>query len=237
MALADCDVVYIVRPGDDNDELRYSLRSVAANVPHRNVVIAGYKPDWVRNVHYIAVGQQGNKYANAMANWRAAVNSNQVSENFMLFNDDFYIMQPLEGLKTFHRGELHDVINYYEKLGGPYVLNMKRTRKLLTDLGVRRQLSYALHIPMMINKTKYKFLIGGLEAAEYPLENIQMRTLYGNFWQLGGELHKDVKISSPDEKPDTKAVFLSSLDTSFNGLIGDYVRQRFNKPCKYEVEA
>lgn len=27
------DVIYPVRPGDDNEELRYSLRSLAANFP------------------------------------------------------------------------------------------------------------------------------------------------------------------------------------------------------------
>lgn len=230
------DIVYVVRPGDDNEELRYSLRSVAANMPHRNIVIAGYKPDWVKDVRYIPVEQTGTKYQNAMANWVAAINDDYLSEDFILFNDDFYVMQPVEYLKTFHRGRVQDVIRIYDHRGGPYVTNMKRTAKLLNQLGVTEQFSYALHIPMFMNKTKYKFLLGGIEAAGYPLEGVQMRTLYGNFWRVGGEYHDDVKVNKVDEIPDAGSVFLSSLDESFKGLVGELVRERFNKPCKYEVE-
>lgn len=233
----DSDVVYIVREGDDNEELRYSLRSVAANLPHRNVVIAGYIPTWVKDVHAIPTNQatEVTKYGKAMINWRAAVNNDYVSQDFMLFNDDFYIMQPIEYLKHFNRGPLRNVMHEYESKGGPYLNGMKRTSKLLYDLGINDQHSYALHIPMWLNKTKYKFLIGGLEAAGYQLDGIQMRTLYGNFWKVGGEYHRDVKINSPDETPDPEAVFLSSLDESFSGKVGDLIRERFNTKCKYEV--
>lgn len=235
--MENCDVVYIVRPGDDNEELRYSLRSVAANMPHRNVVIAGHTPKWVRNVTSIDTNQlaERSKYAAAMLNWKAAINSDEVSENFILFNDDFFIMQPIEYLKVFNRGPLDNVIEYYQDKGGPYVHNMKRTRKLLKDMGATDLRSYALHIPMPLNKTRYKFLLGGVEAAGYELDGIQMRTLYGNFWRIGGEYHDDVKINKVDEKPDPNAVFLSSLDESFSGLVGDLVRERFNTKCIYEA--
>ncbi len=50
------DVVYVVRPGDKNEELRYSIRSVIANLPHRKVWIAGYKPTWLSDdLGYIKV--------------------------------------------------------------------------------------------------------------------------------------------------------------------------------------
>lgn len=234
----DKDIVYIVRPGDDNEELRYSLRSVAANMPHRHIYIAGYTPKWVRGVESIDTKQQAErtKYARAMLNWKAAINNDWVSEDFMLFNDDFFIMQPIEYLKTFNRGPLDNVIAYYDQKGGPYVNNMKRTRKLLKELGVTDARSYALHIPMWLNKTRYKFLLGGVEAAGYTLEGIQMRTLYGNFWNVGGEYHDDVKISAKTGKPDPNAVFLSSLDESFSdGEIGKFVRERFNTKCRYEA--
>jgi hypothetical protein len=47
------DVVYVVRPGNRNEELRYSLRSIAAHLPHRRVWLAGFCPSWVRNISFI----------------------------------------------------------------------------------------------------------------------------------------------------------------------------------------
>ena len=49
------DAVYYVRPGDRNDELRYSLRSLA-NLPHDRVWIVGHTPPWVTGIESI----QGN---------------------------------------------------------------------------------------------------------------------------------------------------------------------------------
>jgi hypothetical protein len=60
------DLVYVVREGDRNNELRHSLRSVVANVPHRLVWIAGYKPGWVSDlVGYIPMAQRGTKWQNS----------------------------------------------------------------------------------------------------------------------------------------------------------------------------
>jgi hypothetical protein len=237
MKTDDLDVVYIVREGDDNEELRYSLRSIAANLPHRRVVIAGHKPDWVRGVLHIPTDQasQRTKYAKAMLNWKAAVNDDYLSENFVLFNDDFYVMQPLEELPIYHRGPINNIIDHYNKLGGPYVANMKRTRKLLKDLGADNLLSYALHIPMVVNKTRYKFLLGGLEAAGYDLDGVQLRSLYGNFWRLGGEYREDVKYGKATDVPNPDSDFLSTLDESFNdGITGKLIRQTFTEKCRYE---
>lgn len=237
MNLADTDIVYIVREGEDNEELRYSLRSVAANLPHRKIIIAGYKPDWVKEVVYLPTNQAQEKtgYARAMLNWKAAINSEEVTENFILFNDDFYVMKPLKELPTLHRGSLDEVIKHYENKGGPYVHNMKRTRKILTDMGVRDLKSYALHVPMAMKKRNYKFLLAGLEANEIPVEGIQMRTLYGNLWQVGGEELPDVKATKLIDEPDRESTFLSTLDQTFNnGVTGEYVRQQFTTKCRYE---
>lgn len=38
------DLVYIVKNSEVNEDLRYSLRSVAKFVPHNKIWIVGYKP-------------------------------------------------------------------------------------------------------------------------------------------------------------------------------------------------
>ena len=59
------DLVYIVKNSEVNEDLRYSLRSVAKFVPHDKIWIVGYKPSWVQNVEYLPVPQNlGSKWKN-----------------------------------------------------------------------------------------------------------------------------------------------------------------------------
>ena len=233
---SDMDIVYIVRAGEVNEELRYSLRSLR-NLPHRRVVIAGYIPKWVRNVVSIPVNQnQVTKYANAEQNWQHAMNDHRVSDNFILFNDDFFVMQPLAGLPNLHRGKLNDVIRYYEQINsGQYLQNMERTRDLLLEFGIEEPLSYALHVPMMMNKKRRKVLQATQLMFNESGLDIQMRTLYGNFYHLGGEYYDDVKANGLNDMPDKSAVFLSSNDQTFmRGKIGEYIKATFTEKSYYE---
>lgn len=45
------DLVWIVKPGDGNEELRWSLRSAVAHVPHERVWIVGSRPGWCTAPH------------------------------------------------------------------------------------------------------------------------------------------------------------------------------------------
>lgn len=237
MNLHEMDVVYIVKPSNANEELRHSLRSVAANLPHRRVVIAGHKPDWVKNVLHIPTLQQNpSKYLNAEENWQAAMNSAGVSDDFILFNDDFFVMHPITEIPAAHRGDLDDVIAYYSNIPSAYLSNMQATKEVLNKLAFTDLKSYALHIPMVMNKERRK-LLQAIVALANPMHlDTQMRTLYGNFWRVGGVQMDDVKVNGVGDKFNTKSTFLSTSDQSFRrGEIGKFIRERFNTKCKYEV--
>lgn len=232
------DIVYIVRPGESNEELRYSLRSVAKNFPHKRVIIAGYKPTWVKDVLHLPSEQKGTKYQNAEANWRAVMAEPSIKD-FVLFNDDFFIMRHVAKLPVYHRGDLADIINYYHSKypGQAYVLNMTRTATMLDKLGIPKkdQKSYALHVPMVMNREKRALLCKIAEMLNPDGKDYQMRTLYGNFYRLGGAEMADVKVSLKDVVPDTSQTFLSTLDDSFrDGKIGVYIRNTFPDKCRYE---
>lgn len=244
MKTQNLDVVIPLKESEDNEELRYVLRSIAANLPHRKVFLAGFKPSWVRNVELISVEvPEGLKYSKSLANTKAACLDPRVSDDFILFNDDFFVMKPVQGIEPVHRGFLrhfhahyavknHRYRNYRDGIG--------RMRNILEILGVpdEAQLSYELHLPMIFNKEKR------LEAYaiqdKYPAGDLALHTntLYGNLYSVGGELVNDVKYFRPDDKPDTEAVFVSSDDKSFEaGCIGDYVRAAFPEACRYEVSS
>ena len=91
------DVVYIFRKGRQNSlALRLSLRSLV-NVPHRDVIIVGDLPEWVdkdKVKHFPCKDSSSIKTLNAWNKLRF-ICEQDISEDFILFNDDFYVMKPL----------------------------------------------------------------------------------------------------------------------------------------------
>src|SRR5690606_31556781 len=177
------DLVYVVRPGETNEELRYSLRSVAEHLPHRQVWLAGHCPRWARNVGHIPVEQAGTKYQNSTRNLRAAAEHPGVADVFLLMNDDFFVMKPVPRMPVLHRGPVDRVEAYYaSRARGLYLRGRRETRDLLASLGHHRPLSYELHVPMPMRKSRV------LEVLDIgrDLEVLHKRTLYGNLYGIGG---------------------------------------------------
>lgn len=236
MDTSNMDVCYIVRRGDDNEELRHSLRSVAENLPHRKIVIAGHVPKWANNVIGIQRKQDPHrKYENAELNWQAIADDSRVSDNFIVMNDDFFIMQKLDQLPLLHRGDLGAVNEHYSQYSGHYATSLKRTIDLLEQLGITNLKSYALHVPMIMNKARRKAAQGVVTAFGHQPGHVQMRTFYGNLWGVGGGEMHDVKVLAKDKVPSEKLPFISTNDQTFNdGQVGEMIRQRFSNKCKYE---
>lgn len=232
------DIVIPLKRSIRNEELRYTIRSIVKNFPHDKIWLAGYSPKWLYGIGYIPVQvPYGSKYRKAAANILTACKDPRVSDDFYLFNDDFFVMQPVTELRTLHRGPLINHLKRLEKdyTAKPYYDGMKRTYDILRRMGFEEPLNYGLHIPMKINKKKW------LEAwkmqEEYNPKRlpIHLRTFYGNVFHLKGEGIDDVKLAKLTEIPSGEELFLSSNDNSFAvGNIGDYVRSRFPKACKYE---
>jgi hypothetical protein len=68
--------------------------------PEAKVWLVGGKPDWYSG-NFIEVDQKHHKYANAINNLQALCNSEEISNNFILMNDDFFIIKPIKKLISF----------------------------------------------------------------------------------------------------------------------------------------
>lgn len=229
------DVVFPVRPGDENEELRCSLRSIAAHLPHGRVWLAGHRPAWCSaEVGHIPVAQAGSKWANSRANRLAACRDADVSEAFVLMNDDFFVMQPVDELPVLHRGPVTQVLRgYHPGARTPYVAGMRATADWLRRRGVEEPISYELHAPMAVTKTGLAEVLALAEAS--GIEAPHVRTMFGNLHAVGGEQAADVKVHALDETPDDDAVFVSTTDASFaRGQVGGWIRERLAQPCRYE---
>jgi hypothetical protein len=227
------DVVYPVRRGNHNDELRYSLRSLV-NVPHGRVILSGYIPNWVTNVTAIDREQEGSNWANARANIEAALA--EASDPFYLFNDDFYVMLPMDEIPVMHAGPLAEVIERYRRTRhtGAYWRGMVATHLLLQEFGFSEPLGYELHMPLLIHHAPF------LEALAMGngIEALALRTLYGNLANLQGQQKEDCKVMARagvldyDQWP-----FLSSNDDLSYSPIGKYLSHIFHAPCTYESDS
>lgn len=233
------DLVFVVRHGEPNDSLRYVLRSMAANVPHATVWIAGYCPEWATGVRHIPVPQLSTKWANSTSNLRAAVTHRDVADRFVFCCDDTFVLRPVDRIPVMHRGPVAGVVADYEArgVGSQYVMGMRATAKLLGRLGRPDPLCYEVHAPLPVDKEPMAEALELAGRVHYPLHK---RTLYGAWWQIGGELVEDPKVADRDAKgwPATWGyVSTSAGHMNVGHPVGDLIRALFPDPSPYELPA
>lgn len=226
------DIVYILRQGK-NEELRYSLRSVEKNYPHERVIIYGGKPDGIEPDLFIPYAQPGDtKWEKVRKTIELICKNDQLTEDFILFNDDFFIMKPVENPTNYYDGTLAERINSIEgALFGRHSVYSDRLRHLedtLKRAGIENPLNYAHHTPMIINREKM------LETLKkYPNEPM-FRALYGNINQIGGENMPDVKFYQR-RQPFPIGQYASTADESWRQeKIGQIIRGKFAMRSRFE---
>lgn len=229
------DLVVPVREAPANPELRYALRSWAANLPHAGRLwVVGHRPPWMTGVRHIPISQDGNKWKNTTAAVRAACQHPEVSRRWLLMNDDFFIMRPLPGgMPVLHGGLVADVEKQCAgSVSSAYLDGMRRTRAALEELGHPAPLSYELHAPLPVDKA------GMLRALDQvPLaDGMHKRTAYGVLNRIGGTQVEDVKIRHRAPRGfGPQSVFLSTMPDAFlHGHVGRFIRAAFPRQCQYE---
>src|SRR4051812_21459970 len=89
-------VYYLKNPGE---EFRYSLRSLAANAPVDRVTVIGDAPPWLKGVKVLDGNPTQDANTNSVAN--AHIAARAFPERFVMMNDDFFVLRPLEVLPQF----------------------------------------------------------------------------------------------------------------------------------------
>lgn len=221
--------VYICRRGE-NEELRYSIRSVMSSFPDATIWVIGEPPRWYSG-NKITVIQDQSKYKNAYNNLRAIIKSSSIPEKFVLMNDDFFILNKVDTIENFIGGTLwNKVIFHIDYIGNTsYTKMLKSTYDYLVSLGYEDPLDYELHVPINCKKSILKRSIK---------DGLLWRSIYGNLANLGGKQIKDVKVYDNIANPksaniDDITMFLSTDDASFNKLFS-WLTRKFPKPSIYE---
>ena len=225
------DLVYICRAGD-NEELRYSIRSIEKNFPGQKIWVAGYKPDWYDGP-FISIPDTSTKFKNIRLALNEVCKHPEVSEDFVFMNDDFFLIKPIKEWKNYDGGLLSDKIARYRQINSTstYAIILKRTFDQLKRMGIRKPIDYDIHVPMVFNKAK---------LLEISYLQFQPRSLYGNIYQIASETITDVKRYASDSYMSQLSYtlneypFISTEDKSFNVVKEQVLGDMFPKPSKYE---
>ena len=211
------------------------------NLPHDRVFFVGGCANSVKreNVFYIPNKQDKGKWRNSTANVKLACSDDRLSDDFILMNDDFFILRevkdPIEELNL-HRGSIKNVYDYYAKKYSnetEWSKGMRLTEEVIKAQGIKEPLCYELHIPMVINKKKFLdiFNIKGLET----INCLHKRSLYGNLYLKGSKYAEDVKVlNSGGFDPGKYRKFLSCSDSGFK-KVKDFLSSKFAEKSVYEV--
>jgi len=228
------DYVYMCRDGD-NEELRYSIRSVEKNMPPGNIWVVGGKPDWYTG-NFIAVEQTRKSYANVREQLRVVCSTESITDDFVLMNDDFFVVNPVKEIPTWYTGTLADRICDMQQVrsaNSGYLRLLVVTNNVIRRSGISRPLDYEVHSPMIMNKEKLSSCLHS---------NALWRSYYGNKYNIGGTQHEDIKIHSNEILENSSKTiidlstepYISGSDYNFEFLKSSVLDNLFPDPSKYE---
>ena len=235
METKDLDVVYVLKQGVQGDELRYSIRSLK-NLPHRNVWVYGDCPEWLTGVFHVPTEQKGIKWENTSNMYLQICSNPNISDKFIIMNDDFYILEPIEKLDYYYSKTLPERIEETKIRAGStlrlsrYGQQLQMVEYYLTK-NHYSNLNYELHIPMIFDKKLLKRAIKKLPNRGYAAR----RSLYANVNELGGIDRPDCKIYDITTTPKKGEIFCSTADFSFrHGRIKKYLQEKFKEKSIHE---
>ena len=186
------DVIYILKSKVDTEELKYSLRSVEKNFPHRKVWFIGGQPEGLTpdvRLEHKQVGED--KWSMIRSSMWQAIKNPELTDDFFLFNDDFFVMKPVKG--GFINYVDKTLANRIEELRevhpwlNPYGRTVYKANEELKSLGIKQPMNFEVHLPMLFNK---ELVAQTINQCSSP----QMRSIYGNLSNCKYRQHSDVKV-------------------------------------------
>lgn len=242
------DLVYIVKEDDNNEELRYSLRSIAKYLPESRVWIVGHKPNWVQNVEYIHTEQKAGKWQNSVNNIIAACRSEDITDDFVLMNDDFFAVRPIKDLEASCNvaiGTIDQAIQKYINHKSAWFDAFKYAKELLEQMGIEGPYyNYESHSPIILNKKLFLEFINMPEIQDFMKTKkiLHKRSVYKNIYKIKPKmLPEDIKLNKDDDiKTKTKICdWFSVYDRQIHCLsypqLNLYLKANYPTQCKYEA--
>lgn len=220
------DILYYVGSGSHhgNRELLYSLRALEKHCKDiGDVWIVGNRPHFLNDkVKYLWVEDGGAWWQNAFYKTLAAIKAG-ISKEFLLMNDDFFMLQDFEAGKYpyYHKGEMPEIPK------SKYQTVICNTGRILKIQGYPTK-HYGIHCPIRIDGEKYKQLEKYYTNPYEPVP-VSARCLYGNIFCIGME----VKDNKGKELKDSPTGCYSTTDWITADMF-EKLEAMFPTPSKWE---
>jgi hypothetical protein len=174
------------------------------------------------------------KTANGVTKIMRAAKDGRISEHFVLMNDDFFFLKKQRAVPYCYRGKTSEFIDNHRTKGGYYYQTLINTEKFLIQQGIKNPKDYAVHSPVIYEKSKLRKL------RSRQLRGCFLRSVYCNLMNVRGKKIEDFKANTLDEfkyQLSRNAPILSSSDEIVNERdFLDWISTKFPTPSKYESD-
>jgi len=256
------DIVYVFRHSRHGDEeIRFSLRSVAQNLPFiRKVWIFGDRPSFLSDDTSI-VEQVPHEYMAPLLGYRTPVRNDflmlilaslipRLAFDFVRFADDYIILAPLSRERLTTPSAIEDLAHISSRGSGQWKDQLWRTYDLLKQYGYAGY-NFEAHVPQPYTKQLAfeAFMSFRSFLSEERFGGIVTATTVFNFglkhhglpfiWLAEEKSKAGFYGKCPAEAEIAAAcegkLFLSFDDAGFGPTMLEFLRRRFPEPCKYEA--
>ena len=231
------DIVYVYGFGYSawrENEIKYSLRSLARFGQNYNrVFIVGDCPIFVnQSVIHIPFKEDKfrNKKRNIIDKIIAACKEADITDDFILFNDDYFIAKPLDfnNLPYFYDKTLEEKISE-KQYDDYYKQSIINTYKALKKNN-KPHLHYDIHYPIFINKVKF---LEVMDKYDYNIrDGYAVKSLYCNELEVEGVKKDECKINGITDKFEIENIFERNEIIS----TGEMTREIINKIISFYPE-
>lgn len=200
-------------------EIYKCVELIRKNLPHRNIFICGDNPEIDDTIYIERNKTGGTRYLDAERNIRLALEDERLSDEFYLFNDDFFILKPIKEVPLYHAGDIETVIKEKESTikTHAYAVALKNTKRWLEKKGIDDIVAYTLHLPVKMNKQK-RLEISDLIMPELEKgKQLLTKTIYFNIYPETSCIKKDVKVYGNEDPKDE--VYLSTINDTQKAFI------------------
>ncbi len=231
-------VAYILCDGSkcDNLELRLSLRSIEKHLKPERVIVCGHDPEFlsdnVEDISHYPPKKENDAAFGIKENLLALCNYPSTPDEFVLMNDDYFILQPIKDFPYYHKGELRDAM---ERIGSGVFYGHLLAAAVILEKKKLPTKHFDGHWPIVYDKQKLLKIINETDW-EVPL-GPTIRSLYCNIYGITGEYADDVKANQPIKDWPAfcagKSV-ISVGDESFDSTGRKYLLSLFSDKSIYE---
>ena len=241
------DIVYplMERPGEDDFELRYSLRSIDQLPWVGDLYLIGHAPEWIKDAAFIRCPDPYYrcKDANIINKILRACCEKSVSEKFIVNSDDQYVLKPINPEDLGPWLENPPLLPQAQKkrFASRWAMRIVETAGWLTAHGFPERI-FQSHIPYAVEKEKYPHIMSWVPWGQ---DNGFHTHIYQGIRHAKDNIKPEpngltVRFKGPvatSKEIDTmlmRATFFNFGDQALNQPLRDWLMKRFPEPSRWE---